>query len=222
MKKRILSVGLILALILGFQSTSIATNTLEDLSENEPQDEMQVQDSAILVGYFESDRKDIFGDLTDEEINETIIEIINTLENTNLSVAKNNMIQGLDSRLIVSDGHSEKSNELNNTTDLIDESKITPLGRDEEAIYDTFNCYISYAGETGHFMSSLTGFVNYGKYAVIDGLYTYYYDGAHFQLSDSYEGTNRADSYYYKNSSMIKQVVFRVNHNTGKFTMEYR
>lgn len=218
MKKKLLSVVLILALILSFQSASIATTTLEDLSKNEPEDEIQVEDSAIVVGYLESDKKDIFGDLSDEEISEIIIEICDTIENADSSIEKNNMIQGLDSRIVILDGHSEKSNEINNTTDLIDE--IDPLGRDEEAVNATYNVYVRYAGKTGHFKSSLTGIVNYGKYAVIDGLYTYHYDGEYFQVLDSFEGTSRADSYYYKDNDMIKHVVFRINYNTGKFTME--
>jgi peptidoglycan hydrolase CwlO-like protein len=103
MKKKLLSVVLILALILSFQSSGIATNTLENLSKNEPEDEIQVEDSAIVVGYLESDKKDIFGDLSDEEISEIIIEICDIIENADSSIEKNNMIQGLDSRIVILD-----------------------------------------------------------------------------------------------------------------------
>jgi peptidoglycan hydrolase CwlO-like protein len=103
MKRKILGIVLMLALILSFQSSGIATNTLENLPKNESEDEMHREDSAIVVGYLESDKKDIFGDLSDEEISEIMIEICNTIENADSSIEKNNMIQGLDSRIVILD-----------------------------------------------------------------------------------------------------------------------
>lgn len=101
MKKKILSIILMLAFMLSLQSSSIATNPLEDLSGNQSEEERQEEDRAIFVGYFESDRKDIFGDLSDEEINEIMMEISETLDNTDSSIERHNFVQSLDSRIRV-------------------------------------------------------------------------------------------------------------------------
>lgn len=100
--KKILSVILMLALILSLQSSSIATNPLEDLSGNQSEDKIPEEEKAIFVGYFESDRKDIFGDLSDEEVNKIMMEIIKTLDNNDSSIERDNFVQGLDSRIKVS------------------------------------------------------------------------------------------------------------------------